>query len=666
MEKVTIPALQAMKREGKKIVGVVAWDYQIAQIVDRAGVDIVSVGDSVGINLWGQPTPLEVTMDEMVVVCKAVRRGVKRALVSCDFPFGPLQEGVDSAVKAAIRLVKEAGADIIKLDGAADFPEAVYPIHCLEGIANRCAGQLFQGERTHIAWTTKEIVLPTIRGSKASGAIIKVAGITGRIRGMKFKRADGRSVRPSLVILDDPQTDESARSPSQCAQREAILAGAVLGLAGPGRKISGIMPCTVIHPDDMAHRMLDRDQHPQWQGERTKMVYEFPTNEALWQQYAQIRNNSLRNGHGLTEATEFYRVNQVDMDHGAVVAWQERFNPDELSAIQHAMNLKLDDERSFLAEYQNEPLLEQGLGGDLLTADQICHRINRIERTHAPQSTTRLTAFIDVHQNLLYYVVAAWNDEFTGAIIDYGAYPDPQRSYFTLRDATRTLSTAAPGTGLEGAIYAGLEKLTDRLLGAPWKRDDGQEQFIERCLIDANWGTSTEVIYRFCRQSLHRTIVMPSHGRFVGASSKPMSEYDNKPGDRSGWNWRIPAATNDRPVKHVSFDANFWKSFIQARLSVAIGDRGNLTLFGDSPSEHRLFAEHLTAEYRVQTSGRGRTVDEWKARPDHTDNHWLDCVVGCAVGASIQGSSLMGEQPRGGQHRRVVQVPAYRVRGRAN
>src|ERR687885_208514 len=125
MDKVTIPALHAMKREGRKIVGVVAWDYQMAQIVDRAGVDIVSVGDSVGVNLWGQPHPLEVTMEEMLVVCKAVRRGVNRALVSCDFPFGPLQEGVDSAVRAAIRLVKEAGADMVKLDGAADFPDTV-------------------------------------------------------------------------------------------------------------------------------------------------------------------------------------------------------------------------------------------------------------------------------------------------------------------------------------------------------------------------------------------------------------------------------------------------------------------------------------------------------------------------------------------------------------
>ncbi len=118
-------SLHQMKRSGRKIVGVVAWDYQIAQIVDRIGVDIVSVGDSVGINLWGHSSPREVTIDQMLVVCQAVRRGVKRALVSCDFPFGPLQEGPDAAVGAARRLVEEAGADMVKLDDAAAFPEGV-------------------------------------------------------------------------------------------------------------------------------------------------------------------------------------------------------------------------------------------------------------------------------------------------------------------------------------------------------------------------------------------------------------------------------------------------------------------------------------------------------------------------------------------------------------
>src|SRR5919106_1191484 len=99
--------LQAMKGE-RKIVAVVAWDFQIAQIADRAGVDLVSVGDSVGVNLWGHASGDEITLDEMLIVCKAVRRGVKRALVNFDLPEKAQR------VDAALRL-RDAGADMVKL-----------------------------------------------------------------------------------------------------------------------------------------------------------------------------------------------------------------------------------------------------------------------------------------------------------------------------------------------------------------------------------------------------------------------------------------------------------------------------------------------------------------------------------------------------------------------
>ena len=73
-----------------------------------------------------------------------------------------------------------------------------------------------------------------------------------------------------------------------------------------------------------------------------------------------------------------------------------------------------------------------------------------------------------------------------------------------------------------------------------------------------------------------------------------------------------------------------------------MGDRGCLSLFGDNPAQHRMFAEQLAAEYRVKTEGRGRTVDEWKLRPERGDNHWFDGLVGCAVAASMQGATLLG------------------------
>jgi hypothetical protein len=524
----------------------------------------------------------------------------------------------------------------------ADFPEVAFPIHCLEGIAHRANGQLYKGSRTHIGWTAKEIILPTIPGSQASGAIIKVAGITGRIRGMKFKRPDGRAVRPSLVVLDDPQTDESARSLSQCQHREAILAGAVLGMAGPGKKIAGIMPCTVIRPSDMADRILDREVHPEWNGERTKMVYAFPTATKLWDEYAKHRADGLRAGHGLADATAFYVANREAMDVGSVVAWADRFNYDEISAIQHAMNLKLQDEHAFWAEYQNEPLPEVSQEDGELGAEQILAKVNGLGRGEVPGSANHITAYIDVQQKALFYVVCAWEDDFTGVVLDYGTWPDQRRQYFTLRDLKLTLAAATKSAGLEGQIYAGLEQLTSQLVGHRWKRDDGADLTIERLLIDANWGQSTDVVYQFCRQSAHTGLLLPSHGRFVGASSMPFSDYRRKRGDRIGHHWRVPAVTGKRTVRHLLYDTNHWKSFIHARFAVPMGDPGCLSLFGRDLDRHRLFAEHCTAEYRVRTEGRGRVVDEWRMRPERIDNHWFDGVVGCAVAASVLGVALPG------------------------
>ena len=125
MEKVTVASLQQMKREGRKIVGVVLYDFPTAQLADRAGVDLVSVGDSVGANLWGQSTETEVTAEELLLACKAVRRGTRRALVSCDVPRGPVAAGIEAATAAATRLAKEGGADMVKVLGTPELVRAI-------------------------------------------------------------------------------------------------------------------------------------------------------------------------------------------------------------------------------------------------------------------------------------------------------------------------------------------------------------------------------------------------------------------------------------------------------------------------------------------------------------------------------------------------------------
>ena len=521
-----------------------------------------------------------------------------------------------------------------------DFPEVCFPIQCLERISNRQKGQKYLGVPTRIEWSADKVVLPTIEGSKASGVVISCSGMHGsEIRGQHHARPDGKVERPGLVLIDDPQTTESAWSWSQSQRRESILAGDVLGMAGPGKKIAGLMACTVIRPDDMASRILDREKHPDWQGERTKMVYSFPTNEKLWLKYAEIRADSLRNDGDGSPATEFYRDNRQEMDNGSRVAWPQRYNIDEISAIQHAMNLKFRDELAFNAEYQNEPLVET-LGEEMMSAEEIAAKTNGLERGVIPLDCTHLTMFIDVHQTVLYWLIVAWDKYFGGYAVDYGTWPDQKRQYFSLRDAHHTLQMEYPQGGLEGSIYAGLEALCEDRFNRKYYREDGTVMSINRTSIDANWGQTTDVIYQFCRQSKHAAFLYPSHGKYVGASSVPFSEKPSHRGDRVGRHWRIPGLTGTRGVRHVLIDTNYWKSFIHARLAVLMGDPGCLSFFGHDPKQHQLISEHLVSEYRVKTMANNRTVDEWKLRSTRPDNHWLDCMVGCCVAASIEGIEL--------------------------
>ena len=161
-------------------------------------------------------------------------------------------------------------------------------------------------------------------------------------------------------------------------------------------------------------------------------------------------------------------------------------------------------------------------------------KTNRLKRGDVPVGCNHLTMFVDVQAALLFYVVVAWEDDFTGYVIDYGAWPDQRRRYFTLGEANPTLQAKFPRSGLEGCLYGGLKALTEDYLSREFTRDDGAAMRIEKCLVDANWGQSTDVVYQFCRESAFANVIIPSHGKYIGASSKPMSEYKKAVGDRVG------------------------------------------------------------------------------------------------------------------------------------
>lgn len=526
-----------------------------------------------------------------------------------------------------------------------DHRQVCYPFVCLENNARRCIGQLFEGRQTRTTWSAKEVTFATMPdyacdGINVSGSTITVAGLTGALRGQSHALANGSVIRPELVILDDPQTRESANSPSQCADRTAIVTGDVLGMAGPGRKIAAIMPCTVIREGDLAAQLTDREKNPQWQGERTKAIYSWPKRESLWDSYCKIRSDGLRRGKGVKDSFAYYESNREAMDAGAVVAWPAMHSESDLSALQYLMDKRFEmGIEAFSAEYQNEPLSDESDAMPTLVASEVASKTNGIKRGVVPANAAYLTAFIDVHDALLFWSVVAWSADFTGWIVDYGAYPDQRRRSFLLRKANPTLTMVSGGAGREGSIYAGLTSLSQKLFGCEWKREDGGSMRIERCLVDAGYAYAT--VCDFCKRSEYTAILMPSRGEGVGAAKRPMIEYQRKPGERFGWNWLITRTAN-RSVTYVRFDSNHWKSFVHSRLGMAVGDIGSLTLYGRNPEHHRQLADHITAEMPTRVTANGRTVDEWRIRPAVSDNHWLDCLVGSAVAASMSGASVDG------------------------
>jgi 3-methyl-2-oxobutanoate hydroxymethyltransferase len=116
-EKVSAPSLRASKERGERLVCLTAYDYPTARLLDEAGIDIILVGDSLGNVVLGYGNTVPVTLEEMLTHLKAVRRAVQRALLVADMPYGSFHTGADDAVRNALRLVKEGGAEAVKLEG---------------------------------------------------------------------------------------------------------------------------------------------------------------------------------------------------------------------------------------------------------------------------------------------------------------------------------------------------------------------------------------------------------------------------------------------------------------------------------------------------------------------------------------------------------------------
>jgi 3-methyl-2-oxobutanoate hydroxymethyltransferase len=131
-DKVTVPGIMAMKEQDKKITMLTAYDTPFARILDQAGVDILLVGDSVGSVVAGYPNTLPVTIDEMIYHTRAVVRGIERSLVVIDMPFMSYQINIEDAKRNAGRMIKESGAEAVKLEGGVTMKETIEAIVAID------------------------------------------------------------------------------------------------------------------------------------------------------------------------------------------------------------------------------------------------------------------------------------------------------------------------------------------------------------------------------------------------------------------------------------------------------------------------------------------------------------------------------------------------------
>jgi hypothetical protein len=501
----------------------------------------------------------------------------------------------------------------------------------------RLGGQML---KVHAKDERGRIVFADIAGAASSQVHIAPYSVNATdVSGLSFVRSDGVTIRPDLLVFDDVQTPQSARSPLMTEEREEAITKTFLGLAGLGEKIAAIMVATVREHDDLTERFLSRQRHPDWSGKRYPSLLKLPERMDLWNANAALLGTGATPADGKKSATEHYAANRHEMDRGAAVAWEHDKLPDELSALQSLMTVRAIDPAFFRCEIQQEGEIPVNTSGIKLDALTLLGRLSHVPRGTVPDKSSYLTAFIDSSDQVLWWMVCAWGKDFSGWIVDYGTWPDQRRPTFYKSDLAHTVSQQMLGASWEEAFVNAHNKLEAFLLRG-WPTASNEERSIDLLLKDWSDGGQKPRIESQIMASPDRHRIRPSKGFAPKPGRKPVHLWGDGQRDRhngSGWVER----RSENPV-HVQFNANEWKSHAARRLLTTIGAPSAVSLPGDDMSANRLLVEHFTAEQPKHVTYDGAAGVAWELVPAR-DNDWWDCYVGNCVAASMLGCGIQGE-----------------------
>jgi hypothetical protein len=524
---------------------------------------------------------------------------------------------------------------------AEDYPEVVYPVRAVAGSPQKASALLASGtnEQTGEAyikalarfkWSGDVVTFPQVPGSKSFDACVTTAGLEGSIRGFNYK---GR--RPRLVVIDDPDTEETAESDASARKLEKRIDGALGGLGGQKRRARRVMLTSIQSRLSVSAKYTDPKAKPSWHGVRFRFLVKPPDNVELWDRYTQAYQDDFRLG--TKHAHEFYAANRAAMDAGAEVSNPNRHEAHELSALQHYFNLVaiLGAER-VSAEFDNDPTDDAAVDSERMEWQPLCKRLNGHARGFVP-SGYFVTLGVDVGKWKLDWCATAWrSDGRFPIVVDYGEVE------------TRGAKKGSD-EGLDDAITAALSRLRDEVIGAGLETESGGVILPRRAYVDTRYRAEAVVAWCLASPGWHP---LAGHGQSEGCVSGKFADVVRRSKDRRSncvGVVEIRKQHNGELYWHTAIDADYWKRWQHDRWSTPVERNGSLepralTLWGVGDKtvdrlvgdelEHREYAQQICAEHEV--GGKWRCVGA---------NHKLDASAYSAAAAAREGVPMQGLLP---------------------
>jgi len=512
----------------------------------------------------------------------------------------------------------------------ADFRQLIAYVDAAEGKAAKAKTLLTHDDHdAGFSWGMDKLKLPYHPGQPWSEAMLYTTGLLGALRGTNFPLRGGGIQRPDFAFLDDPQTEESAASAGQTTKRERTIMGAVLGMADSDTRMSAYAAMTIIAPDDLADRLTDPERHPEWRGQRMRMVEKWPdAQDTLWQEYRELAEQAMRDGRGMDEATAFYREHRDAMDAGAVLSWPQRIRKGEDSALQTAENLLIELKgEGFAAEYQNAPMAANTSVYEI-TPEIVLSKLNHLPRRYAPPETAVITAGIDINLDGCRWAVLAVAGDATAWVIDHGQ---------TAAFANGKMSETQVAT----ATNATLSQLVGALRNARYDRN-GTPSGLDLIVIDR--GFQAQVVQRFVRSLLPGVEVLPAWGAATHKYSANPKRLIGRPGDHCHLHYTEMG-------RFLLFAADTFRERLQRGLLADLGAPGSISLYGADPVPHTQYAAEICAEQLADKGigENGSVFYKWTqtvgVSHDYSDATYLALMAAAWRGA-IPGDGAKRAEPK--------------------